>query len=397
MSRTMVLAWGLVLGFTVGLGIVVGVTIARPDQAPTAVAARAPVTPVMSECTGAPLAERAAQTLVVGLPGVLVPEDPLVAEVLDVGVGGVLLTSGNVRDERQVRRLLGALRSSAPRGLLVTTDEEPGRVSSFRRLLGATSSARTLAARSARDDVAEVAHELGSALAELGVDASLAPVLDLDDGPARGVIGDRSFSADPEVATAYGLAFARGLAAAGVAPTAKHFPGHGRTRVDSHRTLAQVDATFEELLDEDLVPFIALIDAGVPLIMVNHVAYEALDPQLPASLARETYTLLRELGFQGVAITDSTGMGAIHRSWDFGTSAVMAIRAGADAVLTTDGARAAAMRDALVAAAESGELPRDRLDEAAARMLALKGRDPVPVVCRDVAPIPTMWGSGPVG
>ena len=387
MRPTLVLAWGLVIGFTVGIGIAVGVSIASPQQAPAAVAARVPAAPDVPECTGAPLAERAAQTLVVGLPGVVTPEDPLVGDVLDVGVGGVLLTSGNVRDERQVRRLVDTLRSSSPHGLLVTTDEEPGRVSSFRGLLGATSSARTLAARGRPADVADFAYELGSALAELGVDAALAPVVDLDDGPARGVIGDRSFSADPEVTAAYGVAFARGLLAAGVLPAAKHFPGHGRTRVDSHRTLAQVDATIEELIDEDLVPFTALIEAGVPLVMVNHVAYAALDPQLPASLSPATYTLLRGLGFRGVAITDSTGMGAVHRSWDFATSAVMAIRAGADAVLTTDGAQAAAMRDALVSAAESGELPRDRLDEAAARMLVLKGRDPVPVVCRAVAPL----------
>lgn len=390
-------------GFAVGLGTAVGVALASSVAAPGAAApAAAPVgaTPAPSlpavtdeddvACDGASLEERAGQVLVVGLPGVTAPDDPLVDEVARLGVGGVLITKTNVESEWQVRALVRSLRRASERSLLVTTDEEPGRVSSFGALLGRTSSARTLAARGDPGHVRDFARDLGARLSSFDIDADLAPVVDVDDGPAGGVIGDRSFSGDPHMASAYGLAFSEGLAAAGVLPTAKHFPGHGRSHEDTHISGGHVDVPLEALRAEDLLPFIAQIEAGVPLVMVTHVTFGALDPTLPASLAEPTYDLLRELGFEGVAVTDSVGMGAVHQTWGFETSVVMAIKAGADAVLATDGNVAGVMRDALVAAVRNGELDEDRLDEAAARMLALKGEDPETVVCRDVPPTPVM-------
>lgn len=384
----------LLTGFTLGIGIAAGTVLAASGGTPMTGPPAAEAEPLadgdLVACAGAPIEERAAQVLVVGLPAVLTAQDALVDEVLDVGVGGVFLTQDNVETQWQVRGLISALRRGSSHGLLVATDEEPGRVSSFRALSGPTSSARTLARRGGPADVRAFARELGDQLAALGVDADFAPVVDVDGGPARGVIGDRSFSDDPEVAAEYGVAFSRGLASAGVYPTAKHFPGHGRSRTDTHRGRGRIETSLEELRDSDLVPFVAQIRAGVPLIMVNHVTYDALDPRLPASLAPSTYALLRDMGFKGVAITDSTGMGAVHGRWDFVTSAVMAVRAGADAVLTTDGRQARAMRDGLVAAVASGELEAARLDEAAARMLALKGEDPVTVVCGAMPAMPTM-------
>ncbi len=340
-------------------------------------------------CVPAPLEQRAGQVLVVGLPGVIVSSDPIVGEVLDVGVGGVLLTEPNVESSAQVAQLASDLRARAGRPLVVVTGEESGRVSTFRELFGPSPSARTLAATLSPSQVRAAAEEVGSNLAALGIDVDLAPVVDLDAGPANGVIGDRSFSADPATAATYGLAWARGLAAGGVRPTAKHFPGHGRVTEDSHLQLATVDVTVEELSATDLQPFAALIDAGVPLVMLEHVAYTAFDPDLPASLAPGAYQLLRDMGFEGVAITDSVGMGAVNLRWPFPEAAVMAVGAGADAVLTTDGSQARVMRDALVDAVRSGRLDEQRLDEAAGRTMALAGGDTEALVCRRVA-VPDM-------
>lgn len=337
-------------------------------------------------CTSASLPVRAAQVLVVGLPGVTEAGDPLVRELDDVGVGGILITKTNVEDATQVRTLIRALRRDAEHGLLVTTDEEPGRVSSFGALIGRTSSARTLARRGTVEEVEAFAAQMGEQLASFGVDADLAPVADLDGGPARGVIGDRSFSADPQVAADYSLAFADGLRSAGVLPAVKHFPGHGRSAADSHEQLAVVDVALDELMATDVRPFAAHVDAGTPVVMLNHVAYAALDPDLPASLSPRAYALLRSLGFQGVAMTDSLGMGAVNLRWPFPEAAVMAVRAGADAVLATDGNHARAMRDAIVAAVDAGTLEPARLDEAVARMVALKGEDPDELVCTTPAP-----------
>lgn len=337
-----------------------------------------------SSCRPAPLEQRAALVLVVGLPGVTVSSDPMVDEVLDVGVGGVLITEPNVESSAQVGQLVSDLRAVAGRPLVVSTGEESGRVSTFREVIGPTSSARRLAERNTPEEVRAVAAELGSQLAALGIDVDLAPVLDLDAGPAGGPIGDRSFSADPQTASAYGLAWAEGLASAGVRPTVKHFPGHGRVSDDSHLGLPLVDATLDDLRASDLVPFADLIDAGAPLVMLDHIAYTAFDADLPASLAPKAYELLREMGFEGVAITDSVGMGAVNLHWSFPEAAILAVGAGADAVLTTDGSQARGMRDALVEAVQSGRLPEARLDEAAGRMTALAGGDPVAMVCHDV-------------
>lgn len=344
-------------------------------------------------CVPAPLERRAAAVLVVGLPGVTTADQPLARSVVDLGVGGVFLARENVRDAAQVRGLAAGLRARAGRPLLVSTDEESGRVAVTRSVVGRGPSPRRLAATSTPEQVTTYARGLGDRLAAVGVDLDLAPVLDLDDGPAGGIIGDRSFSPDPVRAADHGLAFAAGLTAAGVRPTVKHFPGQGRSDADTHRTPAVVTTPLSELRRTDLLPFARAVDAGAPVVMLNHLGYAALDGDVPASLSPRAYALLREMGFTGVAITDSLGMGAVNLRWDFPEAAVRAVTAGADAVLATDGAQARRMRDALVAAVRSGALPESRLSLAAARVTALAGGEPEAVSCLRVD-LPEMGGEG---
>jgi beta-N-acetylhexosaminidase len=346
--------------------------------------------PVDDGCTPALLRRRAAQVLVVGIPDATTVDAPVVTELLELGVGGVFVNDGNVVDSEQITALLTGMRALSTLDLLVTTDEEAGRVSTFRDLLGFTSSPRTMAARGTPDEVRAFARDLGVNLAALGLTSDLAPVADLDDGPSQGVIGDRAFSADPLIAGEYAEAFAAGLTDAGLIPVAKHFPGMGGAADDVHRKRARVSTPIEQMMATDVLPFVGLIDAGVPVIMLSHAIYDALDPERPASVSAASYALLRDLGFTGVAMTDSLGMGAIHRRWDFPEAAVLAVQAGADAVLATDGRQATAMADALVAAVEDGTLPEHRLDEAVARMLALKGLDPLLLTCGPPVSVPAM-------
>ncbi|WP_203668518.1 glycoside hydrolase family 3 N-terminal domain-containing protein [Cellulomonas pakistanensis] len=361
-----------------------------PEPAPTAASAPArtaapsAIPEPTPTCTPSPLEERAAAVLVVGLPGVTRADDPFAQQVAALGVGGVFLAGGNAYGADQVSALTAGLRAAAPRPVLVATDEESGRVAHMRDVVGPGPSPRRMAAQGSPDDVRAQAAATGQALSAVGVGLDLAPVLDLDDGPSGGVIGDRSFSADPEEAAAYGLAYARGLADAGVTSAVKHFPGHGRSAVDSHVESSLVEASLDELAATDLLPFQRAVDAGAPVVMLNHLQYAALDPDLPASLSPRAYALLREMGFEGVAITDSVGMGAVNLRWDFPAAAVQAVSAGADAVLTTDGNHAARMRDGLVQAVRDGTLPEERLSEAAARVTALAGGDPVAMSCLDV-------------
>ncbi|MGW6129120.1 glycoside hydrolase family 3 N-terminal domain-containing protein [Cellulomonas sp. NPDC055163] len=371
--------------------------VATPSPDTVAVTRTPAPTPTPTPtCTPAPLEQRAAATLVVGLPGVRTAADPLAQEVVGLGVGGVFLSESNVRSSAQVAALSAGLRAAAGRPLLVSTDEESGRVALMRDVVGAGPSPRRMAQRETPEAVRERAAATGTALAGVGVDLDLAPVLDLDEGPAGGVIGDRSFSADPATAADYGLAYAAGLTDAGVTPTMKHFPGHGRSTVDSHARSSLVTAGVDELAATDLLPFQRAIDAGAPVVMLNHLQYAALDPDRPASLSPRAYALLRDMGFDGVAITDSVGMGAVNLRWDFPAAAVEAVGAGADAVLTTDGRHAVGMRDALVDAVRTGRLPEDRLSEAAARVTALAGGDPVAMSCLDVT-TPTLAVPGGPG
>jgi beta-N-acetylhexosaminidase len=339
-------------------------------------------------CVPAPLAERAAAVLVVGLPGVTGPEEPLARELVELGVGGVFLSTSNVVTAAQTSALVTGLqdgmRREHGRPLVVSTDEESGRVALARAVVGEGPSPRRLAASLTVEEVEAFAAESGARLAELGITLNLAPVVDLDDGAADGVIGDRSFGSDPDLVTAYAAAYWRGLASAGVTPTAKHFPGHGRSTTDTHLEGDVVETSLGQLLREDLVPFARAVEDGVPVIMLNHLAYRALDPHLPASLSPAAYAALREMGFEGVAMTDSLGMGAVHQRWDFPESVVLAVDAGADAALATHGSRARQMRDALVTAVQDGRLDEARLSEAAARVVALAGGDPVAMSCLDL-------------
>lgn len=234
------------------------------------------------------------------------------------GFGGVLVRQWNTDARR-------------PRGALVFADQEGGTVKTFRSL------APWRAASQYRSEAAAFAagRETAAALRRAGVHAAYAPVLDLPDGP----LGSRHF-ARPE----YGVAFARGL---GRAACAKHFPGLGSTPISTDE--ARVHGV---LRTEDLAPFKAAIRAGVPCVMVGHAIYPRLGPRR-ASLERETYALLRRLGFRGVAVTDSLGvLGSPYAPY----WARLALRAGADMVLTTSARDAGRMVDALVPLARAGEL-----------------------------------------
>jgi beta-N-acetylhexosaminidase len=330
-------------------------------------------------CIRASLEDRVGLVLVVGIPGVTTASDPLVDELAEVGVAGVMLRDDNIEDVDQVEELIAGLRARLGEHLLVAVDDEGGRVTSMTALDEPVRSARRLG-----QEGPEAAHdfglELGQLAASVGIDWVLAPVADLDDGPAAGVIGDRSFGADPTVTTDAARAFAAGLHEAGVAATAKHFPGHGGAG-DPHDGQTIDPTTADDLAASDLLPFQGLIADGVEATMVGHVTYPALWGDAPASLAPGAYQLLHDQGFDGVAITDALGMGAVHARYGFDMAPAMAVAAGADAVLVNQGDQVLVLRDGLLAAVHDGRLDDTRLDDAVRHVLALRGQDPDGVVC----------------
>ncbi|MGI8809622.1 MAG: glycoside hydrolase family 3 N-terminal domain-containing protein [Acidimicrobiales bacterium] len=332
----------------------------------------------------ASLRERAARVLIVGMPDVKDAAQPLPSELMDLGVGGVLITGGNVETRAQVTRLTTDLKRQARHPLIVSTDEEPGRVTSFGHVIGYTSSARRLARDGTTDAMRALARNQATELASMGITLDLAPVVDLDGGPSDATIGDRSFSADPAIASRYAYAYALGLADKGVGAVAKHFPGRAKAQGDDHLGRIISTASMDDLRASDLKPFGEMIALGVPVVMLSNVDYTALDANMPASLSPRAYSLLREMGFKGAAITDSIGMGAVNQRWDWSEAAVKAIVSGADGVLSTNGAFAKDMVHGLVVAVQKGELSESRLNEAAGRMIALAGGDPTAFACQSV-------------
>lgn len=350
------------------------------DSAPVEAGTAAPAAQAEApRCVAAPLPVRAALTLVVGIPGVTDATDPLVDRLADIGVGGVMLRDDNVLDTDQAAELVAGLRRRLGDDVLVAIDEEGGRVSSLRALGFEAPSARRLGV-AGPEAAREVAGELADLLVELDIDWVMAPVADVDGGPWQGVIGDRSFGGDPGVVVEVATAFADELQRAGIAVTAKHFPGHGGDG-DPHVELTQDTATEADLLREDMPGFDALIAAGAEAVMVGHVSYPNVWSDLPASLEPGAYELLRDRGFDGVAVTDALGMGAVYTQWGFGVAPAMAIAAGADVALVNQGHRIDELVVGLVAAVEAGRLDEDRLDEAVAQVLRMRGQSPEGILC----------------
>nr|MDQ2960847.1 glycoside hydrolase family 3 protein [Candidatus Dormibacteraeota bacterium] len=282
---------------------------------------------------------------------------------------------------RDIATQLGRIEAAAPGGLapIVMSDVEGGSVERAANLLGAMPSARELAQAMSPPQVQAFARSAGRRMRAIGLTMDLAPVADLDagDGPTpSNPDGTRSFSADPLVAAADATAFATGLAAAGVVPVIKHFPGlHGagdNTDVGPAQT-----SPWSALQQRGKVPFRAAIDGGIPAVMLSNASVPGLS-SLPSSLSASVVSVLRDqLGFRGLILTDSLTAGAIAGiGLGLATASVDALVAGADMVIYSSNAPAAGgVVAAITAAVASGRLPREQLVHSAARVLAVKRVD----------------------
>ncbi|ONI84829.1 beta-glucosidase [Saccharothrix sp. ALI-22-I] len=268
---------------------------------------------------------------------------------------------------------LEQVRAAAAVPLTVAVDDEGGRVQRIEALDGDMPSAREMAQGMSPDQVRAVARERGEAMRARGVTTDLAPVVDTANGPDRTVIGDRSFSADPQVAAAYAVAFAQGLHDAGVTPVIKHFPGHGNTTGDSHLGAVR-SPSLAELRGNDLVPYQDIARYGEAVVMLGHIDVPGLTEGQPASLSPAAYSLLRdEYAFDGPAMTDDLGaMRAVTDRFALPDAVVVALKAGADIALWTSGGRLTEVLDRLESAVATGELPAARVDQALRRVLAAK-------------------------
>ncbi len=299
--------------------------------------------------------------------------------VRDLHLAGVCVTSGNVADAAQVTATTRAVEQAHAAGgrewpAVIGVDEEGGTVSHMRGVateFPAFQTAGTAIAGSGRAGekaVTAAARATALELRSFGFTWVFAPVADVTIGAADPTIGSRSPSSDPALASRAVAAAVAGYDGAGLVSTTKHFPGHGGATADSHETLPVLDTPLEKLRARDLKPFEAAVEAGAPSIMMAHLDVGAMQDGLPSSQAPKVYDYLRDdLGFEGVAITDSLGMGAAL-SERF--PAIKALNAGADLLLMpVDPAQTHAL---VTRGIQRGEVSRERVEEAASRVVALQ-------------------------
>lgn len=316
------------------------------------------------------LPDLAGQLIVASWSGTRAP----VRMVHDLHLGGVIAFDANVESAGQVRAVNRALaRSERKRGwpLFLGVDQEGGVVERLRGVVTRFPTFMSTGAAGDADLTRRAYAASGAELRGLGFTVDFAPDADVTSGPGDPTIGSRSASSDPALVAEHVVAAAGGFSSAGVLPVVKHFPGHGSVPADSHVTLPVQTKTLRQLERSDLVPFREAVRAGLPAVMVGHLDVRAVDRGVPSSLSRPVVTgLLRDdLGFGGLVVTDALDMAGVTRGRDAGRAAVQAVRAGADVLLMPPSPALA--RTALVRAVRSGALPRRRLEQAAARQVAL--------------------------
>ncbi|MFH7243692.1 MAG: glycoside hydrolase family 3 N-terminal domain-containing protein [Spirulina sp.] len=296
--------------------------------------------------------------------------------ITDLGVGGVILLGGSAAE---VGLKTQELQTLAQVPLLIAADIEEG---VGQRFSGATwfPPPMALAEIAKRDlPLAEAyAEAMGSVTAEealaIGLNWVLAPVADVNNNPNNPVINVRAFGDTPEIVAALTTAFVRGAQGQGALTTAKHFPGHGDTAVDSHLELPTLPHDWDRLQRVELPPFQSLIAAGVDTVMTAHLTIPALDRLYPATLSDRTLTgLLREkMGFEGLIVTDALIMGAITRTYGPYEAAVLAVEAGADVLLMPKDPEGCIK--AVVEAVTTGRIPPERIADSVERLWRAKQR-----------------------
>ncbi|MEV7493112.1 glycoside hydrolase family 3 protein [Streptomyces anulatus] len=297
-------------------------------------------------------------------------------------VGGIIYFTWahNTRDPHQIAELSNGLQRAALAGrsrlpLLVSTDQEHGIVCRVGEPATLLPGAMALGAGGSRSDTRRAAWIAGAELAALGVNQNYAPDADVNVNPANPVIGVRSFGSDPASVAALVAEQVKGYQGAGIASTAKHFPGHGDTSTDSHTGLPVINHTRAQWEELDAPPFRAAIRARIDSIMTAHIVVPALDPsEDPATLSRPILTgiLREELGYDGVVVTDSLGMEGVRTKYGDDRVPVLALLAGVDQLLNPPNLSVA--WNAVLEAVRGGEISETRVDESILRILRLKSR-----------------------
>lgn len=296
-------------------------------------------------------------------------------------VGGLIYFKQNIQSEEQIKEMLANTVSFCPFPIFLGVDEEGGKVARVADALN-LDNVGPMAEIGATGDVqaAYTANAaIGNYLASYGFNVDFAPVADVLTNADNTVIGDRAFSADPQVASQMVANAVSGLQSANVSACLKHFPGHGDTAGDSHTGAASTERTKEEMQAAEFLPFAAGIEAGSDMVMVGHISAPALTDgdNIPASLSADIITgiLRNELGYNGIVITDALNMAAVTDYYESDVAAIMALKAGADMVLMPENFEQA--YEGVLNAVWDGTISEERVNDSLKRIYRVKLRDKV--------------------
>ncbi|MBR6985138.1 MAG: glycoside hydrolase family 3 [Ruminococcus sp.] len=293
-------------------------------------------------------------------------------------VGGIIYFAQNLTSQSQTRNMISRTQEYAKSdcgvGMFIAVDEEGGLVARCAKKLGTTafSNMAVYGKDNDGDTAYYIGQTLGNDLSSLGFNVDFAPVADVNINPGN-ELGSRIFSSDPEVVANMVSRVTEGLQDAGVCATLKHFPGLGAESGNTHTdSFVVIDRTIDQLRESEFVPFGAAIDAGADFVMVGHQITSGFGDDLPADLSYTAVTeMLRgELGFDGIAVTDSQMMNTIANVYGSGTAAVMSVKAGMDVILMPADIEEAA--NAICNAVRSGEISEERINESVYRILRQK-------------------------
>ncbi len=333
--------------------------------------------PIKEKIASMTIDEKIGQMILAGFNGTTVNQEVTVL-LNDLKVGGVILFGRNIETSEQLKLLNEGIKNlNRDIDPFISVDEEGGRVSRVPNDTKKFPKAKKVGDTNDENYAYENGKDIGTTLKQLGINMDHAPVFDIYSNPKNTVIGDRAFGTNENIVSTMGISTMKGLEDINVIPTVKHFPGHGDTEVDSHVGLPIVTKDLKKLSEFEFIPFKKAIDAGCEVVMVSHIILEQIDSQNPSTLSKKVVTdiLRKDLGFDGVVITDDMNMGAIAENFSIKEASVKSIEAGVDIILIGNNIETARnVINEIKLAIENNVIEGSRIDESVYKILKLKAK-----------------------
>lgn len=293
-------------------------------------------------------------------------------------IGGLIYLASNFESPDQTKEMLSKTQEFAYEiegmPMFLCVDEEGGRVTRIARNSAfGVEKVSTMADVADEEEAYRYGDVIGAYLSELGINVDFAPDADVLSNSRNTVIGDRSFGADPQEVSDFAKAYSDGLHAHGILSTYKHFPGHGATEADTHTGYAYTDKTYEELMENELIPFRYAEENQVDMVMISHISLpNVIGDDTPSTLSYKVTTeiLRNDLSYTGIVITDALNMGAVTENYSSSEAAVLAFKAGADLLLMPGNLEKA--HEGIYNAVMAGDITEDRIDESLRRIIRAK-------------------------